>query len=93
MTYAVQAPGVMILSPAPNAVFGTSTVQIVAHASESVPINQMQLWDNGVKLGWFLGADVNRTFTLAPGAHTLTVVDIDNNFNVIHRSSVSYSVQ
>jgi hypothetical protein len=36
---------------------------------------------------------VNRTFTLAPGTHTLTVVDLDNSFNVIHRSSVSYSVQ
>ena len=93
VTYAVQALGVQILSPTTNQVFGTSTVQIVAHASESVAINQMQVWDNGVKLGWFVGADVNRTFTLAPGAHTLTVEDLDNNFNVIHRSSVSYSVQ
>jgi hypothetical protein len=70
-----------------------STVHIVAHASESVAIRQMQVWDNGVKLGWYSGADVNQYFTLVPGSHTVTVVDLDSGYNVIHQSSVSYSVQ
>ena len=93
VTYAVQAPGVQILSPTPNQALGTSTVQIVAQASEPVPINQMQVWDNGVKLGWYAGAAVNQSYSLAPGVHTVTVEDLDDSYSVIHRTSVSYSVQ
>jgi hypothetical protein len=58
-----------------------------------MPISQMQVWDNGTKLGWYAGAEVNDYFTLTPGSHTLTVLDLDKSYNVIHQSSVSYSVQ
>jgi acid phosphatase len=85
--------GLQIISPAPNETINMSTVHIVAHASESVAINQMQVWDDGVKLGWYSGADVNQYFTLAPGSHTVTVVDLDGSYNIIHQSSVLYSVQ
>ena len=93
VTYAIQTPGVQILSPALDQAFGSTNVQIVAHASESVAVNQMQVWDNGVKLGWYRGADVNETYTLAPGPHTVTVEDLDDSNNVMHRSSVAYTVQ
>lgn len=53
----------------------------------------MQVWDNGVKLGRYIGASVNQYFTLAPGSHTITVTDLDDNYNVLHQSSVVYSVQ
>jgi len=53
----------------------------------------MQVWDNGVKLGHYAGASVNQYFTLAPGSHTITVTDLDDSYNEIHHSSVSYSVQ
>jgi hypothetical protein len=53
----------------------------------------MQVWDNGTKLGWYSGADVNQYFTLLPGSHTVTVLDLDRNYNIIHQSSASYSVQ
>jgi hypothetical protein len=69
------------------------TVHVVAHANESVGIHQMQVWDNGVKLGWYQGGDVNQYYNLAPGSHTLTVLDLDGNYNALHRASVSYSVQ
>ncbi|MFL6427433.1 MAG: alkaline phosphatase family protein [Acidobacteriaceae bacterium] len=95
VNYSVQplVDGLQIISPTPNETITMSTVHVVAHASESVPIRQMQVWDNGVKLGWFAGADVNDYFTLAPGSHNVTVLDLDNGYNVIHQSSVSYSVQ
>ncbi|MCU1314032.1 MAG: hypothetical protein JWM54_1789, partial [Acidobacteriaceae bacterium] len=70
-----------------------ATVHIVAHASESVAVSQMQVWDNGDKLGWYSGGDVNQYFTLGSGSHTVTVIDLDSSYNVIHQSSVSYSVQ
>jgi hypothetical protein len=95
VSYSVQALAndVQIISPTPNETISMSTVHIVAHASESVPIKQMQVWDNGVKLGWYSGADVNQYFTLTPGSHTVTVLDLNSSYNVLHQSSVSYSVQ
>lgn len=95
VSYNVQplVDGLQIISPTPNEAIGMSTVNVVAHASESVPISQTQVWDNGVKLGWYPGSDVNQYFTLAPGSHNVTVLDLDKNYGVIHQSSVSYSVQ
>jgi acid phosphatase len=85
--------GLQIMSPTPNETFSTFTVQIAAHANESVPVNQMQVWDNGVKLGRYYGTDVNQYFSLAPGAHTVTVTDLDDNYHIIHQSSIFYFVQ
>ncbi|HTF70305.1 MAG TPA: Ig-like domain-containing protein [Edaphobacter sp.] len=95
VNYSVQAlvNGLQIISPTPNEMISMSTVHIVAHANESVAISQMQVWDNGVKLGWYPGADVNQYFTLASGSHTVTVADLDKSYNTIHQSSVLYSVQ
>ncbi|HEY5211610.1 MAG TPA: Ig-like domain-containing protein, partial [Acidobacteriaceae bacterium] len=95
VTYTVQPliDGVQIISPTPNETISLSTVQIVAHANESVPINQMQVWDNGNKLGWYSGADVNQYFNLAAGSHSVTVLDLDNNYQLLHKTTVSYYVQ
>ncbi len=95
VTYTVQAlvDGVQVISPTPNEAIGMSTVHIVAQASESVPVSQMQVWDNGVKLGWYSGENVNQYFNLAPGLHTVTVLDLDSHYYIVHQSSVSYSVQ
>ena len=95
VTYTVQplVNGIQIVSPTPSETINMSTVNIIAQANESVPISQMQVWDNGVKLGWYLGATVNQYFTLAPGYHTVTVMDLDGSYNMIHQSSVSYLVQ
>jgi phosphatidylinositol-3-phosphatase len=96
VTYTVQplVDGVEIASPSEYQVIsGKLTVHIVAQANESEPISQMQVWDNGVKLGWFAGSEVNQYYTLAAGVHTLTVEDLDSSFSVIHRSAVTYSVE
>ena len=85
--------GLQIITPTPNQTFNFPTVQVVAHAYESVPISQMQVWDNGVKLGWYPGADVNQYFSLSLGSHTITVLNLDSNYSILHQSSVSYSVQ
>jgi acid phosphatase len=95
VTYDVRSlvNGVQIISPYPNQTAGMFTVHVVAHANESVAIRQMQVWDNGNKLGWYSGSDVNQYFDLAPGSHVVTVLDLDYNYNVLHQSSVAYSVQ
>lgn len=95
VTYTVEplVNGVQIISPTSGETFDGTTVHVVAHASESVRISQMQVWDNGKKLGRYLGVDVNQYFTLAPGSHTITVLDLDKDYNDIHHVSVSYSVK
>ena len=85
--------GVQVTSPTPGEVFDMTTVHVVAHADESVAISQVQVWDNGTKLGRYRGADVNQYFNLSPGSHTVTVLDLDKSYNVIHRTHVSYSVK
>lgn len=95
VTYNVQSvgTGLQVISPTPGQTIHMSTVNVVAHANEPVPVRQMQVWDNNVKLGSYAGTDVNQYFSLAPGSHTVTVFDLDNDFNVLHQSRVSYSVQ
>ena len=95
VTYTVQAAvnGVQVISPVPAQIFNMTTVHVVAHATESVPVSQVQVWDNGVKLGRYIGTDVNQYYSLAPGTHYLTVLDLDNNYNDIHLTHVTYIVQ
>jgi acid phosphatase len=95
VSYTVQSlvNGVQIVSPAADETFDMTTVHVVAQAKESVAISQMQVWDNGVKLSRYLGASVNQYFTLAPGSHTITVTDLDDSYNVIHQTSVYYTVK
>ena len=94
VAYKVQAPviGVQVVSPTPGQTV-TSTVHIVGYATETVPIHQLQVWDNGVKLGWYAEASVNQYFSLTPGSHTVTILDLGSNNSVLHKSSVSYTVQ
>ena len=82
-----------MIAPSAGEIVNMTTVHVVAQANESVPIDQMQVWDNGVKLGWYAGASVNQYFSLSPGSHTVTVLDQDNHYNLLHRTSVSYVVQ
>jgi acid phosphatase len=95
VSYTVEAlvDGVQIIAPTPSQNLGMTTVNVVAHANEPVPVSQVQVWDNGAKLGHYAGTDVNQYYSLAPGSHTLTVLDLDGNYNVLHKSTVSYSVQ
>jgi hypothetical protein len=95
VTYSVQAQdnGVQVMSPTPDETINMTTVHVVAHANASVSVNQMQVWDNGIKLGWYSGTDVNQYFNLATGSHTVTVLDLDNSYRLIHQTSVSYYVK
>jgi acid phosphatase len=95
VTYAVQplVNGLQLISPTPGETIVASTVHVVAHASEAVPVSQIQVWDNNVKLGWYSGSVVDQYFNLSPGSHTVTVIDLDSSLNMLHQSSISYAVQ
>ncbi len=95
VTYDVPAlvDGLQVVSPAAGETYNGTTVHVVAQATESVPVSQMQVWDNGAKLGAYAGTSVNAYFSLSKGSHTVTVTDLDDQYNVLHRTSVSYSVE
>jgi acid phosphatase len=95
VTYTLQAltDGVQIVDPVPQQTISGATVHVVAQANESVTVNQMQVWDNGVKLGWYAGSSVNTYFSLEPGLHRVTVLDLDNQWQILHESSVTYTVE
>ena len=95
VTYTVQAvvDGMQVISPTPEETFNQTTVHVVAHAKEPVAVGLIEVWDNDVELGRYPGGDVDQSFSLAPGAHTVMVRDLDENFDFLHQSSVTYSVQ
>jgi hypothetical protein len=85
--------GLQVISPTPGETINMATVRVVARATEPVPVGLIEVWDNDVELGRYPGAAVNQYFSLAPGSHTVMVRDLDENFDFLHQSSVSYSVQ
>ncbi len=95
VTYTVQSlnNGVQVVTPVPEQTISGTTVHVVAQATEPVPISQVQVWDNGVKLGWYGGSSVNAYFSLEPGLHRVTVLDLDDKWQILHESSVTYTVQ
>lgn len=95
VTYTVGAAraGVQVVSPSAGETFDGTTVHVVAKASETETISQIQVWDNGEKLGSYDGSSVNQYYALSTGSHNITVFDLGKNGGVIHQSSVSYSVK
>lgn len=101
--------GITVTSPASGASVG-DPVTVNATASESVVINQMQLWDNGTKLGYWCnagengsgGCNASTSTTMAlevslssfpAGSNALTVMDLDESYNVIHQTLVDFTVK
>ena len=86
------ASGVQIASPASGNPLSSPVIQVIAQATEPVAVKQMQVWDNGLKLGWYPGAEIKQQYTLAPGAHTITILDLDDDNRVLHVSAVTLTV-
>jgi hypothetical protein len=86
--------GVTVNSPANGATI-PSSVLVDAFATESgATIDHLEVWDNGVKLGNSPpGSTIHQTFTLAVGAHQMTVEDISTGtFQVLHQTIVNFTV-
>lgn len=68
-TVASAPTGLTVTSPAAGATIG-NLVTVAASASEKVSVNQMQLWDNGTKLGFYCNAGVNGSGGCNPSSAT-----------------------
>jgi hypothetical protein len=96
--------GVFITTPANNSTqaanatnisTGTAGFPVSAYAVESgTPIDHIEVWDNvSGKLGDSpKGSTINQWYGLAAGAHTLTIQDMTSNGTLIHKSTVSVTV-
>ncbi len=82
--------GVSITSPTAGST-SISAVRIAASANESTSF-QLQIWDNGYKLGNVPASSVDGVYVLPSGSHVLTVLAVNSSGSVLSQSSVSYNV-
>src|SRR5215469_16427075 len=89
--------GVVVTSPAQNSTTGTQVLVSASATEPNAQIYQIQVWDRttGTKLGQSAPgtSSISQTFTLAPGAHQLTVEDISTGtYQALHKTLVSITV-
>lgn len=86
-------PGVNILSPANNSTV-KGPVLISAFANASASINRLEVWDTttGAKLADSFGTEVDASFSLAAGQHSILVQAINGNSQIVSKSQVSVTV-
>lgn len=85
------APGSVAIASPSSGSTSISAVRIAASANESTPV-QLEVWDNGYKLGQIAGNSVNGVYVLPNGNHVLTVLAVDANGSTLSSSSVNYRV-
>lgn len=98
--------GVYVNAPANGSTVPSTTFNVNAYASEyhsSSLIDHIEVWDNthGIKLGnsptgtGVTSLYVNQPFsvTKGPGNYQLAISDIDSNFNKVHTTYVTITVQ
>lgn len=82
--------GVNISSPQPGAT-SIPAVRITASANQG-NLNDLQIWDNGFKLGDVPAGSVNDVYVLPNGPHALTIQAMDASGNILGKSTVNYTV-
>ncbi|MBW4039459.1 MAG: hypothetical protein HIU91_11415 [Acidobacteria bacterium] len=85
------APGSVAIASPSSGSTSISAVRIAASANENTPV-QLEIWDNGYKLGQIAGSSVNGVYVLPNGSHVLTVTAVDANGSTLSSSSVNYTV-
>jgi hypothetical protein len=84
------AGSVNIASPQANSNV-SGPVSISASANERVPFH-IEVWDNGGKMGDFFSNQVNTTPNLPQGPHTMTILAVSNNGQILDWNSVVYKI-
>jgi hypothetical protein len=87
-------PGVTILAPTANS-SPSSPVLVNAYANSSTAIDHLEIWDDttGTKLGNSPGTEVDTSFVLGSGTHTLIVQSMSaGTFQVLNKSQVTITV-
>jgi hypothetical protein len=84
-------PGnVSIVSPTAGST-STNAVRITAAVNGSTS-SQLEVWDNGYRLGALSSKTVDGVYVLPNGSHVLTVKALDGSGSVLSENSVNYNV-
>jgi hypothetical protein len=88
------AGSVVVDSPANQSMQGISVAVRAAASELASPIDHMEIWDNGKKLGNVFSSIVEENFSLAAGAHVMTVEDIGPapKYAALHQHTVAFTV-
>lgn len=70
----------------------SSAVRVTASENEGSSFNHFEFWDNGSKLGDSFQTSVNGTFVFPNGSHTLSVLAVTANGQVLAQTNVNFTV-
>ena len=84
--------GVNVCSPTAGGTVGSPVNVVAAGTGASGSVNHLELWIDGQKIGNYPGASMNTSVTLANGAHSATVVEVDSQFHYVKSSPVNFTV-
>ena len=88
-----QAAGVSVSSPASGATVSSPFNVTASGTGATGAVNHLELWIDGQKIGNYSGAAMNTNVTLATGAHTLTVVEVDSTGAYAKSAPVNFTVK
>lgn len=88
-----QVAGVHVASPIQGATTSSPVNVVASGIGASGAVNHLEAWIDGQKMGDYSGVTMNANVTVAAGAHTLTVVEVDSMGAYIKSAPVSFTVQ
>lgn len=85
--------GVVLCSPAASATYSSKLQVVGAGTLSNAPVNHLELWIDGKKMGNYPGNTINTTVNSSTGSHSATLVVVDAKGNYVKGSPVKYKVQ
>ena len=89
---APKSPGVNVCAPVNGGTLPSLVTFIAAGTGASGTVNHLELWIDGSKSGNFPGATMNTSFTMADGAHAITVIEVDSKGAYVKSNVVNITV-
>jgi hypothetical protein len=90
---APSSPGVNVCSPTQGESVSSPVTVIASGTGASGTVDHLELWIDGNKIGNYGGASMNASVPLATGSHSLTVIEVDSNWNYVKSNAVNIVVQ
>ncbi|MEO8726228.1 MAG: FG-GAP-like repeat-containing protein [Acidobacteriaceae bacterium] len=90
---APSSPGVHVCSPVANGVYGSPVPVSAAGKGASGPVNHMELWIDGRKIGNYPGSQINTTVSLSRNSHSAVVIEVDSRGAFIKSPPIPFNVR
>lgn len=80
-------------SPVANGVYGSPVPVSAAGKGASGPVNHMELWIDGRKIGNYPGSQINTTVSLSRNSHSAVVIEVDSRGAFIKSPPIPFNVR